>query len=109
VPVRFYHDEHISAHVASGLRRRGIDTITTAEAGLCGASDRAQLEFATKSGKVVETQDDDFLRLHAESVRHSGIAFSRQQSISIGQMFRRPVLLHDLLTQDEMAARVEYL
>ncbi len=60
--IRFHLDEHISGHIAAGLRRRNIEVTTAAEAALIGATDMAHLEFAASSGRVVVTQDDDFLR-----------------------------------------------
>jgi predicted nuclease of predicted toxin-antitoxin system len=109
VPIRFHLDEHISAHIAAGLRRRNIDVTTAADAGLIGATDKEHLEFASLSGRVVVTQDDDFLRLHAQAMAHAGIAYCRQQSASVGEMLRRLVLIHDLLSPEEMAGRVEFL
>jgi len=88
VPIRFHLYEHISAHIAQGLRRRNIDVTTTADAGLVGASDGAHLEFATASGRIVVTQDDDFLRLHGQGVAHAGIAYCQQRSMSVGEMLR---------------------
>ncbi len=37
--IKYYTDEHIPTAVVEGLRRRGIDTLTTVEAGLLGAAD----------------------------------------------------------------------
>src|SRR5664279_5663622 len=34
VPIRFHLDEHISGHIAAGLRRRNIEVTTAAEVGL---------------------------------------------------------------------------
>ncbi len=34
--IRFYTDEHISRAVVHGLRQRGVDVLTVAEAGLLG-------------------------------------------------------------------------
>jgi predicted nuclease of predicted toxin-antitoxin system len=109
VPIRFHLDEHISAHIAAGLRRRSIDVTTAPEAGLIGATDLAHLEFAASSRRVVVTQDEDFLRLHAQGVSHAGIAYCRQRSMSLGELLRRVVLIHDLLSPEEMAGRVEFL
>ena len=109
MPIRFHLDEHISGHIADGLRRRNIEVTTAAEAGLIGATDAAHLEFAASSGSVVVTQDDDFVKLHARGVTHAGIVYCRQQSVSIGEMLRRPILIHDLLSPEEMAGRVEFL
>jgi hypothetical protein len=80
VPIRFHLDEHISAQIAAGLRRRNIDVTTTADVGLLGATDIEHLEFAASSGRVLVTQDDDFLRLHAQGIAHTGIAYCQQQT-----------------------------
>ena len=109
MPLSFHLDEHISAHIASGLRRRNIDVTTAADAGLIGATDMAHIEFAASSGRVVVTQDDDFLRIHAQGVAHAGIAYCQQQSMSVGEMLRRVILIYDLLSAEEMAGRVEFL
>jgi predicted nuclease of predicted toxin-antitoxin system len=109
VPIRFHLDEHISAHIAAGLRRRSIDVTATADAGLVGATDVAQLEFAASSGRVLVTQDGDFLRLHAQGVAHAGIVYCQQQSMPVREMLRRVILLYDLLSPEEMAGRVEFL
>ena len=107
--IRFHLDEHISAHVAAGLRRRNINVTTAADADLIGATDEAHLSFAASSGRVMVTQDDDFLRLHARGVTHAGIAYCRQQSMPIGEMLRRVILIHDLFSPEEMAGTVEFL
>ena len=109
MPIRFHLDEHISANVADGLRRRNIDVTATADAGLVGATDMAQLQFAASSGRVMVTQDDDFLRLHAQGVTHAGIAYCQQQSMSVGEMLRRVVLIHDLLSPEDIAGKCEFL
>ncbi len=76
---------------------------------MIGATEMAHLEFAASAGRVLVTQDDDFLRLHAERTSHAGIAYCHQQSMSIGEMLRRLILIHDLLAPEEMAGRVEFL
>ncbi|MCP4415011.1 MAG: hypothetical protein GY805_00210 [Chloroflexi bacterium] len=64
--IRYQADEHISSAVIIGLQRRGIDMWSTPQAGLLGASDKAQLALATQHQRVVVTQDSDFLTLHAQ-------------------------------------------
>ena len=39
MPIRFHLDEHLSASIAAGLRRRRVDVTTTHESGLAGAED----------------------------------------------------------------------
>jgi predicted nuclease of predicted toxin-antitoxin system len=76
--IKFYTDEHIAIAIAKGLRRRGINVITTQEAGMIGASDPEQLEFASKEKRTLFTQDTDFLKLHAAGTKHAGIVYSHQ-------------------------------
>ena len=109
MPIRFHLDEHISAGIAAGLRRRNIGVTTAVDAELAGADDAAQLAFAAATGRVLVTHDADFLRLHAQGARHAGIAYCRQGSIPMGALLRRLVLLYDLLSPAEMAGRVEFL
>ena len=47
--VRLYLDEDAEENaVVEGLRARGVDLLTTFEAGQCGATDPDQLAFAVK-------------------------------------------------------------
>jgi predicted nuclease of predicted toxin-antitoxin system len=94
---------------AVGLRQRGIDVTTAASAGLASASDSEHLEFALSSGRVLVTQDADFLRLHAEGNSHAGIVYCRQQSRSIGEFLRFLLLIQTSLTQEDMIRKVEFL
>jgi predicted nuclease of predicted toxin-antitoxin system len=107
-PIRFHTDEHIGRAVIEGLRRRGIDVSTAFEATLLSATDVEQLNHAHREGRVFVTQDTDLLRLHAEGISHSGIAFFRQGR-STGNILQMLVLLFDVLTAEEMVGRVEFL
>lgn len=107
--VSFHLDEHIPPGLADALRHRGVDVTTTMDAGLVGAADRDHLAFAASAGRVVVTQDVDFLRLHAQGIPHAGIVFCHAQSRSIGEMLRRLVLIHSALSMEEMRSRVEFL
>ena len=109
MPIQFHLDEHISTSIAAGLRRRGVDVTTTAEARLLGADDRAQLAFAASQGRVMVTQDADFLRLHAEGTIHAGIAYCLAGALTVGELLRRLVLIYDLLSVEEMKNRIEFL
>jgi hypothetical protein len=105
---RFYTDEHVSRAVVEGLRRRGIDVLSTYEAEMLGASDEAHLALATSQGRVVFTQDADFLRLHARGLEHSGIAYASQQT-PVGDVIRGLVLIHQVLDAEEMCCHIEFL
>lgn len=106
--IKYYTDEHIASAIVAGLRRRGIDVLTTPEAGLLGASDEAQLSLATEQGRVLFTQDDDFLKLHAQDVNHYGIVYV-QQGKSIGEMVRGLYFIYQMLGVEDMRNHVEFL
>lgn len=105
--VKFYTDEHVSKAVIKGLRQRGADVLTVPEAGLMGASDLEHLERAAQEGRVLFTQDDDFLRL-ATTHSHAGIVYARQQT-PIGEVIRGLMLIHQVLSAEEMQGQIEFL
>ena len=71
--IKFYMDEHVPTAVTTGLRLRGVDVLTAQESDLLAASDETHLAWASNKGRVLFTQDADFLRLHAAGVPHAGI------------------------------------
>jgi predicted nuclease of predicted toxin-antitoxin system len=107
--LRFHLDEHVPSAVAAGLRRLGIDVTTTSDAGLLGADDPAHIAFALAQGRVLFSQDDDFLALASQGVEHAGIAYCPQQACSIGEIIRALELLWEVYEPAEMRNRVEYL
>ena len=106
--IRIYTDEQVPVAVVEGLRRRGIDVLSTQEAGMLGTSDEQQLDLAISQGRVIFTQDDDFLRLHAQGVSHSGIVYTHQQT-PIGEIIRGLMLICQILEVEEMRNHVEFL
>ena len=106
--IRFHLDQHVPNAVALGLRLRGIDVSTTHEAGLQDAGDLAHIAYALAEGRVIFTQDDDFLRHHHAGVIHAGIVYSKQSSRSIGEIVRYLKLMSDCFEAEVMAGQVEY-
>jgi len=102
-------DEHLPNAVAQALRQRDIEVVTTLEAGLRGAADAEQLKRAHAKARVLVTQDEDFLTLHSQGQPHSGIAYSKQGTRTIGQLVAGLVLIHDVLDPGEIVGRVEFL
>ena len=97
--MKFYLDEHIHLTMASLLHARGIDCITTRDAGNLGFSDEAQLAFATSQGRAILTfNHKDFLQLarqwHETGRSHAGIILSKE--LAIPDLIRR---LHRFITQ----------
>ena len=110
--IRLYFDEDVDVALAVALRRRGIDVLTTQDAGNLGRRDEEQLAFATQEGRVFFTHNcGDFARLHTEMIRkgrfHAGVIISDQ--LPIGLLLRRLSGLCFQLTQEEMSNRLEFL
>jgi len=62
VSTTLYMDVHVRRAVTVGLRLRGVSVRTAQEDGFARASDSDLLDRATALGRIVFTQDDDFLR-----------------------------------------------
>jgi hypothetical protein len=106
-------DHHVSAAIARGLLRRGIDVLTAEDDGTADWDDDRLLERATDMGRVVFTQDDDFLAIGYDWQRSSrefaGIAYAHQLRITVGQAVRDLELIANCMTADEMKNRIEFL
>jgi hypothetical protein len=107
--LRFHLDESVNNAVVTGLRRRGFEVTVSHDGGLLGASDAVQLAFATAENRVLITHDDDFLRLHAGGVSHAGIAYSRPNLRTIGQLVLKLAALGRQRTAEDVAGTVEFL
>jgi predicted nuclease of predicted toxin-antitoxin system len=107
--VRFHLDECCADAIADGLRRRGIDVTTTLEAGLTGAGDEQQASYGVAENRLIVTHDTDFLRIHAAGVPHAGIAFRAKDTMRVGELIKRLVLIWETYEIEEMANRVEFL
>jgi hypothetical protein len=101
-------DEHVPKAVTEGLRRRGVDVLTAQGADMRSANDNEHLELAVREGRVVFTQDVDFLRLYAAGIAHRGIVYASQQT-PVRHVVRGLMLIYDVLNPEEMVNHVEFL
>jgi predicted nuclease of predicted toxin-antitoxin system len=106
--IRFYCDEHIHPAITNALRRRGVDILTAQEADMLGVPDEKHLQYATSQERVILTQDADFLRIHKTGTPHHGIVYA-PQSTPTGEMIQGLILIYQVLTEEEMKNRVEYI
>jgi hypothetical protein len=85
-------DEHVKSAIVEGLRRRGMDVVTAQERRQRQTEDAVLLESATADGRLLLTNDTDFLRIHAEWMaagrEHSGIVYW-PQGRTISEVIRR--------------------
>src|SRR5436305_42456 len=97
--IRLYTDEHVAKAIVRGLRERGVNVLTVAEAHMLGASDEEHVQRARNEDRVIFTQDDDFLRLHTAGIDHSGIIYARQQT-PLGDIIRGIMLIYQVLDNE---------
>ena len=106
--IRFYVDEHTPKAVIRGLRERGVDVLTVPDADMMGAQDQEHLTLARAEGRVIFTQDADFLRLAATGAEHVGIVYAPQHT-AVGVTVRGLMLIYQVLDAEEMIGKIEYL
>jgi predicted nuclease of predicted toxin-antitoxin system len=113
VSLAYYFDYHVPGAICEGLRQRGISVITAAEDGRSDWPDDEILARATHLGRLVFTQDADFLVIANEWATvgrpHAGIVYGHQLQITIGQAIRDLELIARIMEGHEMANRVEFL
>ncbi len=64
--------------------------------------------MALAEGRVILTQDADFLRLHALGVHHAGIVYAHQQT-AVGEIIRGLMVIVEVLEPREMIDHVEFI
>ena len=106
-------DHHVPFAVTEGLRLRGVDVLTCHEDGTSELDDASLLQRAAELGRVLFTQDADFLVVAndwQESGRgFVGIIYAHQLQLTIGQAVRDLELAAETLEPDDTRNRVEYL
>ncbi len=111
--LRYYMDQHVPAQITDGLRRRGIDVLTAYEDGQSKESDEDLLARATALGRILFSQDTDFLIISGQWQRAGrdfvGIVYAHQLNVTIGRAIRDLELLARVVEPEEMSNRVEYL
>jgi predicted nuclease of predicted toxin-antitoxin system len=108
--LALYTDHHVNSATVEGLRRRGIDVLTAFEDGFERRSDADILARATELGRLVFTQDVDFIALTDEWLTagksFSGVVFAHQLKVTIGQAIRDLELVCRVLTSTEVASQL---
>ncbi len=107
--IRLYFDENVEIVVAEQMRARGVEAIIVQDLGLLGDTDENHLERASRMGYVLCTYDQDYLRISAKLIEHSGIIFPQNRSTSVGDWVRGLELICEVLTAEEMKDHIEYL
>jgi hypothetical protein len=113
MPLAVYADVHVPAAVTDGLRRRGIDVLTSQQDGTRRAEDVLLLQRSTHLGRLLVTQDEDFLVLaaswQAAGWEFAGLVFAPQDSQRIGRYIEDIELLAACCDSREVVNQVFHL
>jgi hypothetical protein len=113
VKVTFYMDVHVHSGITEGLRARGVDVLTAQEDGARQLDDPELLDRSTELGRILFTQDQDFLREGAQRQRSgesfAGIIYAPQSVPMIGSYIRDLELIALASEVEEYANRVLHL
>lgn len=111
--LRFYMDVHVPAAITEGLRRRGIDVLTSQQDGTRQVDDETLLLRSTELGRVLFSQDDDLLRIaaawQAGNQPFAGVVFAHQQRASVGQCVEDLELIAECCSAAEVSGRVIFV
>ena len=111
--IAFYMDVHVPGPITVGLRKRGVDIITAQEDHTDRLSDPKLLDRATQLGRVVFTQDVDFLveaaRRQEMNIHFAGIVFARQRKVTCAKCLTDLEMIAKAGEAGQMVGRVEYL
>jgi len=106
-------DVHAPLAITEALRQRGVDVLTAQEDGKDRLEDSPLLDRANALGRVLFTQDEDFLgeaaRRQQAGQPFTGIIYAHQMRVTIGQCVRELELMAKVYETADMANRVEHL
>lgn len=111
--VVLYFDVHVRAAITEGLRIRDVDVLTAQEDGAAEMDDADLLNRAGELGRVIFTQDQDFLvaahRRQDAGEFFAGVIYCHQLRSSVGQCIADLELIVKVYEPVAMIGQVEYL
>ncbi|MBI2190455.1 MAG: DUF5615 family PIN-like protein [Planctomycetes bacterium] len=111
--LKLVMDVHVRWAITDGLRRRGVDVLTAQQDGAARLDDSPLLDRVTELGRVLFSQDEDLLqeasRRQSANEPFSGVIYSHQLRITIGQAIRDLELIAKVFELEDITNRVEYI
>ncbi len=111
--LALYMDHHVKWPVTAGLRRRGVDVLTAFEDGAHTMADPDLLDRATALGRVLVTQDEDFLReaglRQQQGIPFAGVIYTHQLGITIGTFVTDLELIATIFEPPDIANQVIHI
>jgi predicted nuclease of predicted toxin-antitoxin system len=106
-------DVHVPIAVTDGLRRRGIDVLTSQEDGSTEHDHLLLLKRASQLRRVLFPQDNDFIEIESllqeSNKKFIGLVYVHQLSLGIGEMIKELRSISDCADYEKIANRVIYL
>jgi len=113
VTIALYMDQHVPSAITQGLRQRGVDVLTAWEDAYAEAEDERILERAGPLGRLVYTNDDDFLAIAQRWLQtgrgFAGLAYAHPQRITVRQAIESLEVIAKVSEPDESWNVVYYL
>lgn len=111
--ITLYMDHNVVRAVVEGCRSEGLDVLTAYEDGWHERSDIDILARAEALGRVVFTQDTDFIVLATErqalGTPFPGVIFGKHGSMSVRKVIDDLVLICRALTVEELSNKLIWL
>lgn len=111
--LKLYFDHHVDDAIAEQLRRRGVDVVLARDVGGEELLDSELLDQAGALGRLLFTQDQDFLAAAALRQRAGrqfpAVLFGPQRANSVGQYVADLELIAKAGKTGEFDSRVLYL
>ena len=108
-----YMDVHVPLAITRGLRRRGVDVLTSQSDDTTKLPDDQLLKRAAELGRILFSRDQDLLAEAAMCLRKSEafatVVFARQMEVSIGQCIADLEIIAKSATPEEAMNQVIYL
>ena len=111
--IGLYMDVHVPFAITTGLELRQVDVLTAQADQTITLSDPDLLDRAGKLGRVIFTQDEDFLReawrRQTAGEYFAGVVYAHQLNVTIGQCVNDLELIAKVYEPEELLSQVEYL
>jgi len=107
--LRYYLDENMDPDISEQLRRHGVDALAARDVGLLQVADGVKLRYAAAHGRILCTKDSDFADPVKWEVKHDGVAFFPDRSVSIGYAVNALLELYRNETAENMKNSLRYL
>lgn len=95
------------------MQFRDVDVLTVQDDGLTATYDPILLDRATELGRVIFTQDDDFLVIansrQQQEIYFSGVIYAHQQYVTVGECVRDLEIIAKASDPEDLINQVQYL